>query len=85
MLRHYLSPTEGDWDMYLSLIEFAYINTWKESIGTTSFMLDCSHHPLKPLNRGMSRCHVSTPNGFIQLMFSILQEAKKHLVAAQNK
>jgi hypothetical protein len=35
MLRHYVTPTQDDWDMYLSLVEFAYNNAWQESIRTT--------------------------------------------------
>ena len=28
MLRHYVNPTQDDWSLYLSLIEFAYNNVW---------------------------------------------------------
>lgn len=85
MLRHYVSPTQDDWDMYLSLVEFAYNNAWQESIRTTPFMLNYGQHPLTPLNRGISRCHVPAAKDFAQSMSSILQEAKKHLLAAQNR
>ena len=40
MLRHYVSPTQDDWDPYLSLVEFAYNNAWQESMQTTYFMLN---------------------------------------------
>ena len=40
MLRHYVSPTQDDWDLYLSLVEFSYNNAWQESIKTTPFMLN---------------------------------------------
>lgn len=85
MLRHYVTPTQDDWDMYLSLVEFAYNNAWQESIRTTPFMLNYGQHPLTPLNRGISRCHVPAAKDFAQSMSSILQEAKKHLLAAQNR
>ena len=26
MLRHHVSPTQDDWDIYLSFVEFAYNN-----------------------------------------------------------
>ena len=42
ILRHYVSPTEDDWDLYLSLVEFAYSNAWQESIQTTPLMLNHS-------------------------------------------
>ena len=85
MLRHYVSPTQDDWDLYLSLVEFAYNNAWQESIQTTPFMLNYGQHPLTPLNIGISRCHVPVAKGLVQSMSSIMQEAKKHLLAAQNR
>ncbi len=85
MLRHYVSPTQDDWDLYLSLVEFAYNNAWQESIQTTPFMLNYGQHPLTPLNIGISRCHVPAAKDLVQSMSSIMQEAKKHLLAAQNR
>ena len=58
MLRHYVSPTQDDWDLYLSLVEFAYNNVWQELIQTNHFMLNHDQYPLTPLNIGISRCHV---------------------------
>ena len=46
MLRHYVSPTQDDKDLYLSLVDFAYNNDWQESIQTTHFMLNHDHHLL---------------------------------------
>jgi len=71
--------------MYLSLVEFviAYNNAWQESIRFTPFMLSYGQHSLIPWNRGISRCHVLVAKDFVQSMSSILQEAKKHLVAAK--
>jgi hypothetical protein len=85
MLRHYVSPTQDDWDFYLCLVEFAYNNAWQESIQTTPFILNYGQHPLTPLNIGINRWHVPTAKGLVQSMSSIMQEAKKHLLAAQNR
>ena len=85
MLKHYIGPTQDDWDMYLSLIEFAYNNAWQELIKTTPFMLNYDQHPLTPLTCGINRCHVPAAKDFTQSMFSTLQEAKKHLLAAQDR
>ena len=71
--------------MYLSLVEFAYSNAWQESIRTTPFMLNYGQQPLIALNCGISRCHVSVAKDFAQSMSSTLQEAKKHLLTAQDR
>jgi hypothetical protein len=85
MPRHYVSPTQDDWDLYLSLVEFAYNNVWQESIQTTPFMLNYGQHPLTPLNIGISKCHVHATKGLMQSKSSIMQEAKKHLLVAHNR
>ena len=85
MLRHFMSPTQNNWNMYLFLVEFAYNNAWQESIRTTPFILNYGQHPLIPLNRGINRCHALAAKDFAQSMLSIIQEAKKHLLATQNK
>jgi hypothetical protein len=33
MLRHYISPTQDDWDEHLDLAEFAYNNARQGSTG----------------------------------------------------
>lgn len=70
--------------MYLSLVEFAYNNVWQEIIKNTPFMLNYGQHPLTPLNHGINRCPILITKDFAQLMSSILQEVKKHLLIAQN-
>jgi hypothetical protein len=60
ILRHNIvSLIQDNWDMYLSLIEFANNNAWQESFRTTLFMLNYDQHPLTPLNRGINRYHVT--------------------------
>jgi hypothetical protein len=48
-LRHYVSPTQTDWDTYLSPLEFAINNAVQESTKETPFVLNCGQHPLTPL------------------------------------
>ena len=48
-------------------------------------MLNHDQHPLNPLNIGISKCHVLVAKDLVQSMSSIMQEAKKHLLAAQNR
>lgn len=87
-LRHYVSPTQDDWDLYLSLVEFVYNNAWQESIQNTPFVLNHGQHPLTPLNIGINRCHVHVANDLMQSMPSIIQEAKtrakKHLLIQRD-
>ena len=85
MLKHYVSPTQDDWDFYLSLVEFAYNNVWQESIQTTAYMLNHGQRLLTPLNIGISMCHVYAQKDLVQSMSSIMQKAKKHLLVAQNR
>ena len=37
MLRHYVSPDQQDWDLFLSLAEFCMHNCYKPSIQCTPF------------------------------------------------
>ena len=66
------------------LVEFAYNNVGQESIQSTPFMLNYSQHPLTPLNTGISRFNVPLAKDLVQSMSSIMQDAKKHLLASHN-
>ena len=48
-------------------------------------MLNHGQHPLTPLNIVINNCHVSAAKDLVQSMFSIMQNAKKHLLALQNR
>ena len=48
-------------------------------------MLNHGQHPLTPLNIGVNRCHVLAAKDLVQLMSSIMQEAKKHLLTTHNR
>ena len=48
-------------------------------------MLNHDQHPLTPLNIGISKCHVHVAKDLVQSMSSIIKEAKKHLLATQNR
>ena len=39
MLRHYVSPHQQDWDLFLSLAEFSMNNCYKSSTQCTPFQL----------------------------------------------
>jgi hypothetical protein len=50
MLRNYVSPLHDDWDEYLDLAEFAYNNSYHESIKTTPFRLTYGLDPRNPMS-----------------------------------
>ena len=54
MLRHYVSPTQTDWDTHLPLVEFAINNAYQESVQSTPFMLNYGRHPHTPASVSMS-------------------------------
>ena len=50
MLRHYVSPSQTDWHEHLSMVEFAYNNSFHESVKDTPFFLNYGFNPLSPLD-----------------------------------
>jgi hypothetical protein len=48
VLRHFVSPRQDDWDLWLPLVEFAINNAVQESTGFTPFFLNYGVHPLAP-------------------------------------
>jgi hypothetical protein len=40
MLRHYVDPSQGNWDALLPLVEFAINDSVHESIQSTPFLLN---------------------------------------------
>ena len=48
MLRHYVSPDQQDWDLFLSLAEFSMNNCYKSSIQCTPFQLVYGKQPKTP-------------------------------------
>jgi transposase InsO family protein len=48
-LRHYVSPSHDDWDIYLPFLEFALNNAKHEATGCSAFQLNRITQPLAPL------------------------------------
>ena len=48
MLRNFVSPLQNDWDEYLDALEFAYNNSWHQSIGTSPFKLNYGRNVRTP-------------------------------------
>jgi hypothetical protein len=85
-LRHYVSPTQDDWDAHLPYIEFA-INTSKHaSTLETPFFLNYGHHPRVPLDLHLPQA-ASSPGvaKFARCMQEALARAKKCMEAAAQR
>ena len=50
MLRHYVSPTQTDWDDLLPLVEFAINSAWQQSVRQTPFVLNYGYQPRTPMS-----------------------------------
>ena len=51
MLRHYINPTQTNWDDLLPLAEFAMNNAHNSSVDNTPFFLNYGLHPRCPVTR----------------------------------
>ncbi len=50
MLRHFVRPSQDDWDVKLSCCEFAIDNAWNCTTGTALFFLNFGEHPRRVLS-----------------------------------
>lgn len=90
-LRHYVSPSQDDWDRHLPFVEFAINNSVNESIGTTPFRLNSVFEPRVPLdlvfkNRKdpvSARCPSS--QAYADEMHGRIKRAKECLKAARDR
>ena len=88
VLRHYVNPTQDDWDRWLPVVEFALNNSVHSSTGTTPFFLNYGRHPHTPLSLQTPRMRsASVPSAvkFTADMYDALVKAKKCLQAAQQR
>ena len=85
-LRHYVNPSQDDWDEYLSLAEFAYNNSVHEATGATPFFLNFGLHPRLP---GAVRTQLQpVPTAvadFARHMTEIIGKAKERLEKARQR
>jgi hypothetical protein len=83
-LRHYVSPTQSDWDLHLAPMEFAINNAKQDSTGLSPFQMVYGMDPLTPLNLDMD-CKAPTAQEMASTIDSNMQRAKTALAAAQNR
>jgi hypothetical protein len=85
-LRHYVAPTQDDWDTHLPYVEFA-INTSKHaSTHETPFFLNYGHHPRVPLDLHLPKADNSPGVAkFARRMQDALALAKKCMEQAAQR
>jgi hypothetical protein len=84
MLRHYVNPSQDDWDLKLPCAEFAVNNAVKAATGYSPFYLNYGRHP-----RGPSTAVVDTNlpacNEFVSGLQKALSLARDSLHSAQTR
>ena len=87
-LRHYVNPTQDDWDRWLPVAEFALNNSVHSGTKFTPFFLNYGRHPNTPLSLqtpSTRAAQVPVAAKFTADMFDALVKAKKCLQAAQQR
>jgi hypothetical protein len=94
MLRHFVDPTQSNWDTLLPLIEFAIKDSFHESVRSTPFVLNNGKRPRLPMDlvlRGEgspgveSKSTNDTADDLAERIQSVVSDAKKCLDAAQQR
>ena len=84
MLRHYISPNQDNWDMLLSLAEFAINNLVSSTTNNTPFRLNCGQDPLTPLSI-VAQTKVPAAAAFVENMHKSLKMARLSMLRAQDR
>ncbi len=84
ILRNYVSPCHRDWDTKLSLVEFAYNNTYQAAIKSTPFFLNYGRHPRLPTTLG-DPTRVPAAGDFCANIAEHLDRAKRFIKDAQER
>lgn len=85
MLRHYIDPTQTDWDTHLAAAEFAVNNSYHEGTKSTPFYLNYGRHPRTPLNRPAKQSNAPAAAEMAQQMASNIELARQNLASAQQR
>lgn len=88
MLRHYVSPTQDDWDEHLDMAEFAINNTLQASTNATPFFLNYGVHPVTPGTvqlQNIKNTKAPSSEQFTKDMQANLEKAMQSLQAARSR
>lgn len=83
-LRHFINPSQTDWDEWLDLAQFAYNNSQNEAIGTTPFYINYGRHPRLPTGVGSST-RFPAVSEFVNSIADIVAKAKERLESARQR
>jgi len=84
MLRHYVGPSQDDWDLKLPCAEFAVNNSMKAATGYTPSFLNYGRHPWGSATAVMDT-HAPAVKEFVNGMHKAVSTAKDSLAAAQAR
>jgi hypothetical protein len=84
MLRHFVTPSQDNWDELLDAAEFAVNNAWQASVRNTPFMLNSGQHPLTPVTLDTDT-HVPAAKAYTTQLREAVILARKCLEAAQHR
>eukprot|EP00882_Tetradesmus_deserticola_P001192 GHRQ01001290.1.p1 GENE.GHRQ01001290.1~~GHRQ01001290.1.p1 ORF type:complete len:1007 (-),score=112.72 GHRQ01001290.1:2410-5226(-) len=90
MLRHYIDPTQTDWDSLLPMVQFSINNSFHESINSVPFELVYGKRPYLPLDLVVPRGEESVTNcdsatSLAERIQTAVARAKLCLQAAQQR
>ena len=91
MLRHYVGPSQDDWDLRLPCAEFALKNAVKAATVHTPFYLNHGRHPRSPAGLTMDTAHraaievvenlneaMSRAKDCLSIYYHLLKHERKH-------
>ena len=84
VLRHYVGPTQEDWDLKLPCAEFAINNAMKRATGHSPFYLNYGRHPRGPATAVVDT-HLPAVHDFVTGLHKAISRAKDCLAAAQAR
>ena len=84
MLRHFVSPNQGDWDIRLPCCEFAVNNAWNAATGSTPFFLNHGDHPRSPVSADIV-CRLPAARAFGERVNEAIARARNCLSAARAR
>ena len=82
-LRHYVDPTQSDWDTLLSAAEFAINNATSESTKNTPFFLNLGFHPRTPIADVLPS--FAPVSSFVKNQTFAIEHARQCLELAQQR